>query len=158
MPESILELSLPDEAATARLGERLARLLTAPRPEAFIVYLTGPLGAGKTHLVRGLLRALGVTATVRSPTFALLEIYETSGPTCVHLDLYRVAAPGELEQLGLRELLEPGHLWLVEWPERGQGTLPPADLTVDLQFHGAGRLARLTFPQSALPLWGRGLG
>jgi tRNA threonylcarbamoyladenosine biosynthesis protein TsaE len=140
MSESALELTLPDEAATLQLGQRLARALSAASlPQPFIVYLKGPLGAGKTALARSLLRALGVTSTIRSPTYTLLEIYETGGITCAHLDLYRLAAPGELEQLGLRDLLEPGHLWLVEWPDKGQGMLPPPDLTVDLAFEAEGR-------------------
>jgi tRNA threonylcarbamoyladenosine biosynthesis protein TsaE len=149
MPESAVELTLPDEAATAALGQHLARAIAATVLEqVFVIYLAGPLGAGKTALARSLLRTLGVTSTIRSPTYTLLEIYQVGELTCAHLDLYRLAAPGELEQLGLRDLLEPAHLWLVEWPERGQGLLPPPDLTLDLAFRGQGRLATLT-PGSA---------
>lgn len=155
MSQSTLELKLPDEAATVALGVQLAHALTAPQPKALIVFLTGPLGAGKTSLARALMQALGVRARVRSPTYTLLEIYDAGELTCVHLDLYRLSAPDELEQLGLRELLEPGYLWLVEWPERGEGVLPPPDLIVDLQFHGTGRLAHLT---SSLPLFPKGGG
>ncbi len=139
MPESTFELSLPDETATDLFGRRLARALPKASAQPFIIYLEGPLGAGKTCLVRGLLRELGIKGTVRSPTYTLLEIYPMGGLTCVHLDLYRLGAPDELESLGLRELLEPGHVWLVEWPEQGRGLLPAADLALEIQFEGAGR-------------------
>ncbi len=143
MSEPVLEVNLPDDAATAALGQRLAAALPDPAGGAFIVYLAGPLGAGKSALARALLRALGITGTVRSPTYALSEIYPAGRWTCVHLDLYRLAVPDELEQLGPREWLEPAHLWLVEWPEKGAGVLPPADLTVELAMRGTGRTARL---------------
>jgi tRNA threonylcarbamoyladenosine biosynthesis protein TsaE len=144
MSESTLALNLPDETATAALGGQLGRALPEPSAGPFVVYLEGPLGAGKTALARSLLRALGVSGTVRSPTYTLVELYPAGAWTAVHLDLYRLAAASELEQLGLRDWLEPAHLWLVEWPDRGEGELPPADLTVQLDLHGQERLARLT--------------
>jgi tRNA threonylcarbamoyladenosine biosynthesis protein TsaE len=101
------------------------------RPFA-VVYLTGDLGAGKTTLARGFLRALGVVGAVRSPTYTLVEIYETSALTALHLDLYRLTDPAELDNLGLREWAKEGHVWLIEWPERGSDRLPPADLDVRL--------------------------
>ena len=117
---------------TEAFGARLARA----RPEGDdlfgVVYLTGDLGAGKTTLARGFLRALGVTGAVRSPTYTLVEVYETGGLTTVHLDLYRLSDPAELDHLGLREWAQKGHLWLIEWPERGSGRLPGADLAVVL--------------------------
>src|SRR5688572_23617815 len=141
MPQSPLELNLPNEAATEALGRQLARLLRPMSADVFVVYLNGPLGAGKTCLARSLLRELGATGTIRSPTYTLLEIYTLTGITVVHLDLYRLGTPEELEALGLRELLEPGHMWLIEWPERGAGALPPANLCVALKFAGEGRCA-----------------
>ena len=96
------------------------------------MHLTGELGAGKTTLVRGFARACGVAAPVRSPTYSLLHVYEADALTLVHLDLYRLRDPGELEHLGLREWARPGCLWLIEWPQRGAGLLPAADLTVHL--------------------------
>jgi tRNA threonylcarbamoyladenosine biosynthesis protein TsaE len=96
------------------------------------VYLTGDLGAGKTTLARGFAYGCGIQAPVRSPTYALVNIYETDELTLVHLDLYRLRDPGELEHLGLREWAGPGCLWLIEWPERGSGLLPAADLTAHL--------------------------
>ena len=131
-------LPLPDEGATRALGERLAA--SAPRGAA--VYLHGDLGAGKSTLARAWLRALGVTGTVRSPTYTLVERYRLGfGREALHLDLYRIGEAGELEFLGLDEA--EAALWLVEWPERGAGALPPADLHVRLGFDGEGRVAAL---------------
>lgn len=143
MPQSPpLTLQLSDEEATLALGRRIARALL-PAQAAFIIYLAGELGAGKTCLVRGLLRELGITGPIRSPTFTLLELYRTGSFTLAHLDLYRLNAAGELEALGLRDQLDPGHVILVEWPERGGPNLPAADLKIDLEFRDEGRNARI---------------
>ena len=121
----------PEE--TEAFGARLARA-RPERDEVFgVIYLTGDLGAGKTTLTRGFLRELGVTGPVRSPTYTLVEIYETGALTALHLDLYRLSDPAELDNLGLREWARAGHLWLIEWPERGSGRLPGADLVVTLK-------------------------
>ena len=132
------ELFLTDADVTAALGARLAQHL----PAQAVVELHGDLGAGKSTLARALLRSLGVTGTIRSPTYTLVEQYPLpAGGMALHLDLYRIADPGELEFLGL-DASEIG-LWLVEWPERGQGALPPADLKIELEVEGAGRRCRL---------------
>lgn len=116
---------------TEAFGGRLAAGL--PKDSALVsVHLSGDLGAGKTTLARGFLRALGVTGAVRSPTYTLVEVYETPLVSVVHLDLYRLLDPAELEPLGLREWALPGHVWLVEWPDRGVGRLPVPDLSVTL--------------------------
>ncbi|MGC4028185.1 MAG: tRNA (adenosine(37)-N6)-threonylcarbamoyltransferase complex ATPase subunit type 1 TsaE [Steroidobacteraceae bacterium] len=129
---------LPDEAATHALAAQAARALpTADAP--LIVYLCGDLGAGKTSFARGLLQALGERGPVRSPTYGLVADYELPGGRVIHLDLYRLRDPEELEQLGLRDLLADTRLWLVEWPERGSGLLPPPDVELGLQVEGAGR-------------------
>ena len=118
---------------TEAFGARLARA-RPERDELFgVIYLSGELGAGKTTLTRGFLRELGVTGAVRSPTYTLVEVYETGALTTLHLDLYRLTDPAELENLGLREWARPGHLWLIEWPERGSDRLPGADLVVMLK-------------------------
>lgn len=133
MSEYILEL--PDEAATIAVGQRLALAL----PAAALIYLQGDLGAGKTTLARALIRALGHQGPVRSPTYTLIEPYELAGRLVYHLDLYRLGSAEELEDIGLRDLLaEPGVL-LVEWPEKGQGVLPTADLQLTLRPSGEGR-------------------
>ena len=116
---------------TEDLGSRLARARPPATDSSLaVIYLSGELGAGKTTLARGFLGALGVKEPVRSPTFTLLELYPLTGLTAVHLDLYRVAGVGELESLGLREWARDGHLWLIEWPERGEAALPRPDLAL----------------------------
>ena len=118
-------------AETEAVGASLAHALPAT-PPLTVLALTGELGAGKTTLVRGLLRALGFTAAVRSPTYTLVELYPLGALTVVHADLYRLREPGELDLLGLREWAQPGFLWCIEWPERGGGRLPVPDVTLSL--------------------------
>jgi tRNA threonylcarbamoyladenosine biosynthesis protein TsaE len=143
-----LSIPLPDSAATERLGRRLARALPAPL-SPLVVHLRGELGAGKTTWARSLLQTLGVTGTVRSPTYTLVELYATPIWQCVHVDLYRLRGPQDLEDLGLRDYLTPGNLLLIEWPERGGSVTPVADLDLHLTYgsgHGEadGRSAALT--------------
>jgi tRNA threonylcarbamoyladenosine biosynthesis protein TsaE len=137
-----MRLLLPDAHATETLGQAMA----ATRPTSAVVYLHGELGAGKSTLARALLRALGVTGAIRSPTYTLVEHYPLSqglpGAKALHLDLYRIGDAGELEFLGLD--VADATLWLVEWPERGGTGLPKADLRVDLDISGSGRNAALT--------------
>lgn len=140
-------IELPDPDATDALG----RALAATRPPLAVVHLHGDLGAGKSTLARALLRALGVQGPVRSPTYTLVERYPVPGGEAWHLDLYRIADAGELDFLGLDG--DEATLWLVEWPERGLGALPQADLVVHLQQAGAGRLARLEAPTAAGAGW-----
>ena len=125
---------------TEALGAKLAACQPVHRDALAVIYLTGDLGAGKTTFARGFLHALGITGAIHSPTYTLLETYETAAATVVHLDLYRLRDMVELEPLGLRDLAVPGHVWLVEWPERGHGGLPPADIqiafSVDAEAHG----------------------
>jgi tRNA threonylcarbamoyladenosine biosynthesis protein TsaE len=128
-------------AATTEDTEKFGAILAAARPKGdalAVIYLRGDLGAGKTTLARGFLRDCGVTGPVRSPTYSLMEVYETADVSIVHLDLYRLRDPAELDALGLRDWARPGHLWLVEWPDRGKGLLPPADLSVELRGGAAG--------------------
>ena len=134
----MIPLVLEDEAATAALAEALA----ATQPRSAVVDLHGDLGAGKSTLARAWLRALGVAGTIRSPTYTLVERYPlAAGGEALHLDLYRIGDAGELEFLGLDA--PDAALGLVEWPDRGRGGLPPADLHVRLAMAGAGREARL---------------
>ncbi len=144
-----MRLDLPDEAATLALGARLAAaLLAAGRG---VVFLYGDLGAGKTTLARGLLRACGVSGALRSPTYTLMEPYAVNGQAFLHLDLYRLTDPSEVENLGLRDYPPESTIWLLEWPQRGVGFLPEADVEVNLAPEGEGRVARLEF----LPTGGR---
>src|SRR2546427_5736288 len=129
-------------ARTARdtedFGGALARSHPAADAALAVLYLTGELGAGKTTFARGFLRALGVAEAVPSPTYTLLELYPAGALTVVHVDLYRVQDAAELESLGLREWARTGHVWLIEWPERGGTRLPLPDLTVAFAIGEAG--------------------
>lgn len=135
-----LRLELPTPSDTEALGATLA----AACPARAVLYLEGELGAGKSTLARGLLRALGVCGTIRSPTYPLIERYRlANGDEAVHLDLYRIAETAELDFLGLDELATQAALWLIEWPERGLGVLPSADLRLRLALSDPGRRAEL---------------
>ena len=123
---------------TEDLGRRLARARPAAGAALAVLYLTGELGAGKTTFARGFLRALGVAEVVPSPTYTLLELYPAGALTVVHVDLFRVRDAAEVESLGLREWARAGHVWLIEWPERGGTRLPPADLTLAFAAGAAG--------------------
>lgn len=122
---------------TRELGGELGRaLLTASREQPIVIYLSGELGAGKTTFVNGVMRALGVTGPIRSPTYTLIEPYELDAIAVYHMDLYRLSDARDLEMLALRDLLRPGAVLLVEWAERGAGALPPADLAVKWVYPG----------------------
>ncbi|KFN41163.1 tRNA (adenosine(37)-N6)-threonylcarbamoyltransferase complex ATPase subunit type 1 TsaE [Arenimonas oryziterrae] len=148
-----LEMFLADAEATDLLGRQLARAL----PERAIAYLRGELGAGKSTLARALLRELGVSGAIKSPTYTLVERYVLPAGEAAHLDLYRIAESGELDFLGLDDLAAQARLWLVEWPERGGESLPPADLDIALDLSGAGRRARLQSRSPAGEAWLAGL-
>ncbi len=126
---------LADEQATEAFGAFLGSQLTAGN----IVYLRGDLGAGKTTLVRGLLRSMGYTGPVKSPTYTLIETYEFKALRVHHLDIYRLAEPEELEWLGVRDLFSSRSIALIEWPEKGDGFLPGADVQVMLSEDRGGR-------------------
>ncbi|WP_303783983.1 tRNA (adenosine(37)-N6)-threonylcarbamoyltransferase complex ATPase subunit type 1 TsaE [Azovibrio restrictus] len=137
-PQCTRELSLPDEAATQRLGGLLARCI---RP-GLVIYLEGDLGAGKTTLVRALLRALGHTGPVKSPTYALVEVYVISSLYLYHFDFYRFGSPEEFVDAGLGEYFRGDSVCLVEWPEKAAGYVPPADLRLAVGHEPPGRRCR----------------
>ena len=155
-----LTLALADEAATRAAGAALAAALAAADPPAMFLTVAGELGAGKTTLVRGLLAALGVAGVVRSPTYTLIESYTAGTRRLHHLDWYRLTGADDLEGVGFRELMAPGHWVLVEWPERAASVAAQADLAVELGYAGAGRRleARAATPRGAavLRLWTAG--
>jgi tRNA threonylcarbamoyladenosine biosynthesis protein TsaE len=128
---------LADEEATTLFGATLARLCKGHG----VIALRGNLGSGKTTLCRGLIRALGHTGAVKSPTFTLVEPYDLPGCRVQHYDLYRLADPEEVEYLGMRDFIDSSTLTLIEWPERAAGLLPPIDLDIALQVLANGRLA-----------------
>lgn len=130
-----MRLHLEGEEAQEGFGRHLAPLLAG----GWMIHLHGDLGTGKTTLVRGILRGLGHTGAVKSPTYTLIEPYEPGGRPVFHLDLYRLGDPEELEYLGLRDLLGGEALLLVEWPERGGAALPAPDLDIRIAYAGTGR-------------------
>jgi tRNA threonylcarbamoyladenosine biosynthesis protein TsaE len=147
---------LPHASDTEALGARLAAALleeadaSPPSPVAASIHLRGRLGAGKTTLVRGLARALGIQGPIKSPTYTLVEPYTDGAITLYHIDLYRLgdgdgnSGGDELEYLGLRDAFAEPALVVIEWPERAEGRLPEADLHVHLTVVGAGRDARVS--------------
>ena len=130
---------LRHEAATLAFGRELAGWLSAPEGGGHdaLVYLQGELGAGKTTLVRGILRGLGFAGAVKSPTYTLLEPYEEL--LVYHFDLYRIADSQELDFIGMDEVVAQPALKLVEWPERGLPRLPPPDIRIQMRAQGQGR-------------------
>jgi len=135
-------ISLPDPAATTTLGGRIAKGLET----GDAVALEGDLGAGKTTLARSILRALGVTEDVPSPTFTLVQIYETPRLAVRHYDLYRIENASEMDELGLDDALAEGAA-LIEWPERAEGRLPSDTLHIALVASGPeSRIATIIGP------------
>jgi tRNA threonylcarbamoyladenosine biosynthesis protein TsaE len=124
-PDS-LNINLADEASTMALGAALAKQVQV----GDVVFLRGDLGAGKTTLTRGFLRALGHAGRVKSPTYALVELYVISKLNFYHFDFYRFRDPEEWHEAGFRDLFNGVNICLVEWPEKAEGLLPAADMTV----------------------------
>jgi tRNA threonylcarbamoyladenosine biosynthesis protein TsaE len=146
-PEVSYRLHLADLSATAALGAALARALLNHedhvRTGGFQLNLTGDLGAGKTSLVRAMLREMNVSGPIKSPTYALLEPYTVSSLDFYHFDFYRFADPQEFAASGFRELFGPGRVCAIEWPEKAGDFLPGADLTIVLTVDGEARTAAL---------------
>ena len=131
------EFYCADEAAMADLGATIAGGL--PPGEGLRFHLAGELGAGKTTLVRGVLRGLGHTGRVKSPTYGLVENYEIGANRVCHFDLYRLAHPEELEFLGWRDLIDGPVVAFFEWPERACGSLGEADVRIEIAYRDEGR-------------------
>ena len=133
---------LPVSCDSAEDLERFAAGFGAAAESGFKVYLQGPLGAGKTTFVRGLLRGLGYTGAVKSPTYTLVEPYHFADFAVYHFDFYRFHEPAELESIGYRDYFAADCCCLVEWPERAGDLLPAADIRLTLEIRGPGRLLR----------------
>jgi tRNA threonylcarbamoyladenosine biosynthesis protein TsaE len=130
---------LPNAVATEAFGNQLAAMIKPPT----VIFLEGELGAGKTTLVRGFLRSFGYSDSVKSPTFTLVEPYQFETCQIYHFDLYRLNAPEELELMGVRDYFSEDAIILVEWPERGIGFLPKADLILTLSLMPEGRALKI---------------
>ena len=149
-----MELNVPDEAAMRRLGAALAARMPDLRSVSLLLALQGELGTGKTTFARGLLRALGVEGPIRSPTFTLVEPYETRAGTIHHLDLYRLqGTAAELEALGYRDYRGMPGLVIVEWPERGGTALGASDLRIMIEHRPAGRAVEIGAATDAGRVW-----
>ena len=144
-----VDLKLPDAAATARLGAALAAGVEPGR----VLHLSGELGTGKTTLVRGLLRALGITGAVKSPTYAWVEPYSISRLDLYHFDFYRLADRTEWLSSGLREYFRPDAFCIVEWPEKAAPLLPAPDLSIQLTHDGDARRASIDSRSPAGEAW-----
>ena len=129
------KLTLSSIEDTKKLGQELAKKILKRKGEAaFIVFLDGDLGTGKTTLVKEIIFALGVKEKVKSPTFTIIEPYELNNENIYHVDLYRIIDPTELEIIGLREYLnESNAIIFIEWPEKSYGYLKKFDLKISLK-------------------------
>ena len=134
-----MQFFLKDSDETELLGSLLWQVL----PEKCLVFLLGDLGAGKTTLVRGLLRAAGHSGVVRSPTYSLVEEYRLDDRNVFHFDLYRLKDPEELEWMGINDYLNQSALCCIEWPQMGDGFLPKADVTIDIAVQADARLIEI---------------
>jgi len=157
MSESVF---LVDAQATNEAGKALGKLIQeqdAFADRACVIFLNGVLGAGKTSFCGGVLAGFGHSGPVKSPTYTLVEPYEFESSAVHHFDLYRLGHPEELDYMGIRDYFSAKVLALIEWPERGEGFLPEADLIVSLSPSGKGRNLQLSAPspvgESVLGNW-----
>lgn len=129
---------LENEADTVQFGELLANACNG----SGVIFLNGDLGMGKTTMCRGVLNSMGHQGRVKSPTYTLVEPYELTSGMVYHFDLYRLGDPEELEFMGIRDYLDELALVIIEWPEKGKGILPEADVEVSFELEGMGRTVR----------------
>lgn len=140
MTEMTTEIITGTELEQEQLGEKLAGHCR----QGLVIHLLGELGAGKTTLARGFVHGLGYHGRVKSPTYTLVETYPFDGFSCFHFDLYRLADPEELEYMGIRDFQTDGDILLIEWPDKGRGFLPQADLVIQISYLKNGRRIEMT--------------
>ena len=128
-------MNIKDEQAMLTTG----RTIAAQLKPGMLIFLKGDLGAGKTTLVRGILRGLGHSGAVKSPTYNIVEPYEINGTSVFHFDLYRLNEPEELEYMGIRDYINDNSICFIEWPDKGEGLLPAADLQIHIKIHQSER-------------------
>jgi tRNA threonylcarbamoyladenosine biosynthesis protein TsaE len=132
---------LDSTEATEQLGAELFKSV----PSKCLIFLQGDLGAGKTTLARGFLRAAGYNGTVKSPTYTLVEEYVIGGRKIFHFDLYRVVDPEELEWIGIRDYFDQDSVCFIEWPDKGKGFLPEPDIIITLKPQGLARSVNIEY-------------
>lgn len=125
----------PEEQDLIRFANKFSHHIPLP----LVIWLEGDLGAGKTSFARGLIHALGYRGRVKSPTYGLLEHYQLESLKVLHMDLYRISDPGELEFLGIEDLLDERTILLIEWPDKGGSWLPEPDFILTFAYAGEGR-------------------
>ena len=140
-----VRLEVVDEVETLALGRRISKFI---KP-SLVITIQGNLGAGKTTLSRGILQGLGHIGNVKSPTYTLVESYELELGSVYHFDLYRIVDAEELEYMGFADYLSDAALCLIEWPERGEGFLPLADVSISIDQSGQGRCVTLNAQSEA---------
>jgi tRNA threonylcarbamoyladenosine biosynthesis protein TsaE len=141
--EWVMQQYLDSTEATEKFGAELFRTL----PSKNLIFLQGDLGAGKTTLVRGFLRAAGYNGVVKSPTYTLVEEYNVADRKIFHFDLYRIVDPEELEWMGIRDYFAQDCICFIEWPDLGKGFLAKPDRVISLEVEGMGRLLTMDATQ-----------
>jgi tRNA threonylcarbamoyladenosine biosynthesis protein TsaE len=150
----LLNQVLSIESQSPSETENLAHRLAKQCPSNAVVYLSGELGTGKSTFARAFLQSLGVTASIKSPTYTLMETYALeNGLEAIHMDLYRIFDPDEINFLGLDSFASNVQVMLIEWPEKGMESLPAADLMIQLNHHGQNRRIALRASTDAGLAW-----
>ena len=134
---------LVDEQATVAMGKKIASIVKGELNQGIVVYLNGDLGAGKTTITRGFVQGMGHVGHVKSPTYTLVEPYDLADWQVYHFDLYRLGDPEELEFMGIRDYFNDNCCCFIEWPEKGEGLLANADITINMAYHGEQRVVEL---------------